>query len=363
MKKKILVIEDEHAIRLNILDILEMEGFESIGADDGREGVAMAKKHLPDLILCDILMPKLNGYGVLAELRSDPRTSTIPFIFLTAKTTPEDFREGMKLGADDYLTKPFEFDELIAAVNTRLEKHIALKEKLETQETQPGFVLPEELRASLNVVTEFSESLANPDMLKNQEAFLAMGKAFQESVDRLRRQIEKYLLYAELQMVKYDPEKKKIWTHSGNINTESFIPLFADYQAREARRQDDLTLELIETDLQTSSRILQRLITELLDNAFKFSEPGTPVQLATMTNANQFVLKITDLGSGMAEKQVADINGYMQGEAREQYEQQYSGLGLVILRFLIQLHDLQLTVESKLNQGTAVTVVFPQNGS
>ncbi len=359
MKKKILVIEDEHAIRLNILDILEMEGFESIGADDGREGIAIAKKHLPDLIICDILMPKLDGYDVLAELRSDPSTTAIPFIFLTAKTTREDFRQGMNLGADDYLTKPFEIEELINAVKTRLEKHVTLKEQLEKAEIPPSFVLPEELQASLNVVAEFSEFLANPDMLKDQEAFLAMGKEFRESVDRLRRQIEKYLLYAELQMIPQDPEKEKAWMHTGTINTESFIPLFANYQAREAKRQEDLTLELAKTDIWTSSRVLQKLIIELLDNAFKFSEPGTPVQLETMTKADQFVLTITDRGRGMAEEQVAAITAYMQGERQQQYERQYSGLGLLISRLLIELHNIQLTLESKLNQGTVVTVVFP----
>lgn len=357
--KKILVIEDEHAIRLNILDILEMEDFESIGADDGREGVAMAKKHLPDLIICDILMPKLNGYGVLAELRSDPKTATIPFIFLTAKTTPKDIREGMNLGADDYLTKPFEVDELIKAVHTRLEKHAALKKQLEKTEFQPTFVLPEELRASLNVVAEFADSLANPDMLKDQEAFLAMGKTFRESVDRLRRQIEKYLLYAELQMAQHDPEKKNVWTHTGNVNTKSFISLFANYQAREAKRQDDLTLELVEAGIQASSRVLQKLIIELLDNAFKFSEPGTPVRLAAMKNVDQFSLTITDNGRGMEKEQVTDINAYMQGETPGQYEQKYSGLGLVISRLLIQLQNIQLTIDSKVNQGTTVTVVFP----
>jgi len=130
---KILVIEDEQKMRLRIQEILTYEGFETMGAANGHIGVQLAKEHLPDLILCDIVMPELNGYGVLAELRRDPLTVTIPFIFLTAKTAMNDLREGMNLGADDYLTKPFMIDELLATINTQLEKHAAASEYISKQ--------------------------------------------------------------------------------------------------------------------------------------------------------------------------------------------------------------------------------------
>jgi len=99
---KVLVIEDEEAIRENLVELLEVEDFDVIEAENGRVGVEQAKKHLPDLILCDVMMPKLDGFGVLKELRSQLNTATIPFIFLTAKADRHDLREGMDLGADDY---------------------------------------------------------------------------------------------------------------------------------------------------------------------------------------------------------------------------------------------------------------------
>lgn len=124
---KILIIEDEEAVRENILDLLEAEAFETIAAANGRIGVHLAISEVPDLILCDLMMPQLDGYGVLTALRQDPSTATIPFIFLTAKSAKSDFRQGMNMGADDYITKPFTRAELLSAIMNRLEKYATLK--------------------------------------------------------------------------------------------------------------------------------------------------------------------------------------------------------------------------------------------
>ena len=120
--KKILVIEDEPAMRANLRDILELENFSPLLAANGSEGIAVAKRELPDLILCDVQMPKQDGYEVLAALRADVATARIPFIFLTAKGERADVRTGMNLGADDYLVKPVRVDDLLEAIAARLER-------------------------------------------------------------------------------------------------------------------------------------------------------------------------------------------------------------------------------------------------
>ncbi|MEH2125572.1 EAL domain-containing response regulator [Nostoc sp.] len=130
---KILIIEDEEAVRENILDLLEAEDFETIAAANGRIGVYLAISEAPDLILCDMMMPEIDGYGVLAALRQEPSTATIPFIFLTAKSAKSDFRQGMDMGADDYITKPFTRAELLSAIMKRLEKYATLKRYLSRQ--------------------------------------------------------------------------------------------------------------------------------------------------------------------------------------------------------------------------------------
>lgn len=118
----ILVIEDNLEVRENICELLELSGYTVYAAENGKEGVQQALKELPDLILCDVMMPILDGHGTLKVLRSNPQTQTIPFIFLTAKAEKEDFRSGMNLGADDYITKPFTDLELLNTVELRLSR-------------------------------------------------------------------------------------------------------------------------------------------------------------------------------------------------------------------------------------------------
>ncbi|MBD2613767.1 MAG: EAL domain-containing response regulator [Nostoc sp. ZfuVER08] len=136
---KILIIEDEESVRENILDLLEAEDFETIAAANGKIGLDLAISEVPDLILCDMMMPEIDGYQVLTALRQDPITATIPFIFLTAKSAKSDFRRGMDLGADDYITKPFTRAELLSAIMNRLEKYATLKRYLSAQNATHNF--------------------------------------------------------------------------------------------------------------------------------------------------------------------------------------------------------------------------------
>lgn len=119
---KILLIEDEPQMRENMATVLKMEGFAVVTAADGCAGVELARRESPALVLCDVMMPELDGYGVLAALRGQEATARVPFIFLTAKGEKADLRAGMNLGADDYLTKPVDIDDLLVAIRTRLER-------------------------------------------------------------------------------------------------------------------------------------------------------------------------------------------------------------------------------------------------
>jgi DNA-binding NarL/FixJ family response regulator len=133
--RRVLVIEDEPEMRRNLVTILRMEGYDPLAAEHGRAGVELASADPPDLILCDVMMPHLDGYGVLQELREDPKTACIPFIFLTAKGEKDDLRSGMNLGADDYLTKPVVKAELLQAIEARLRR----SEQQAQREFKPDF--------------------------------------------------------------------------------------------------------------------------------------------------------------------------------------------------------------------------------
>lgn len=143
--EKILVIEDNREVRENLEEILEVSGYDVISAENGLKGVERAMHDTPDLILCDVMMPELDGFGVLQILSKRPKTSSIPFIFLTAKTESSDFRTGMNLGADDYITKPFEHVQLLEAIELRLQKSARLRQAFETGIMQTKSLIDEEL--------------------------------------------------------------------------------------------------------------------------------------------------------------------------------------------------------------------------
>jgi DNA-binding NarL/FixJ family response regulator len=153
--KKILVIEDEPEMRRNLTTILRLEKFQPLPAGNGRVGVQLAKKEKPDLILCDVMMPELDGYGVIAALRADPETVTIPFIFLTAKGEKPDIRAGMNLGADDYLAKPVAKPDLLAAIHSRLERAV----QQAVPEFKPNFDSARPLEIVLGLTPRVAETL------------------------------------------------------------------------------------------------------------------------------------------------------------------------------------------------------------
>jgi CRP/FNR family transcriptional regulator, cyclic AMP receptor protein len=128
--KKILLIEDNHDMRENIAEILELANYKVFTAENGKAGVQCALQELPDLVICDIMMPELDGYGVIHLLNKNPKTRDIPFIFLTAKSERNDYRKGIEMGADDYITKPFEEVELLNAIEIRLKKAEAMSSKV-----------------------------------------------------------------------------------------------------------------------------------------------------------------------------------------------------------------------------------------
>lgn len=159
--KKILLIEDNLEVRENTAEILELANFNVLTAENGKIGVDMAMKEDPDLIICDIMMPELDGYGVLHILSKNKNTAKIPFIFLTAKTDKMDFRKGMNMGADDYLTKPFEDTELLDAIESRLKKR-----EITTTEYNPTFEGINEFITDARAVAKL-EDLSNERKKRN----------------------------------------------------------------------------------------------------------------------------------------------------------------------------------------------------
>ena len=359
---KILVIEDEESIRENILELLEAENFQGIGATNGKIGIKMAIDQIPDLILCDMMMPEVDGHGVLKALRSEPLTAIIPFIFLTAKADKSDIRTGMELGADDYITKPCTPQELLKAITIRLEKHKAISRKsqktLDELRTNISMSFPHELRTPLNAILGFSELMLSEYKVFEEPDILEMLGQINTSGHRLYRLIQNFLLYAELEIAATNPELLKEMRNSEFSCIKSLITQKAQQQAKLVNRTDDLQLKLHDSSVAIDSVKLAKIVEELLDNAFKFSLEGTPVLLSTLVKDQTFILSVKDRGRGMTADQIVQLEAYRQFD-RKIYQQAGLGLGLAIVQRLVELHGGEFKIESLPQQETIVSISLP----
>ncbi len=359
--KKILVIEDEQSVREIILDILEAEGFDAIGAENGRVGVQTAIENLPDLIICDIMMPELDGRDVLLELRQQPATSTIPFVFLTAKADRNDLRQGMELGADDYLTKPFTRSEILQTIQTRLEKKAAIEresqKKLEELRSRISLSLPTELRTPLNKIISLSEVFIHEYDLLEPLEILEKGEHINQYARQLYRIVQNFLIVAKLEIAATSSESIKSLRNQHMSYPRAAISEVAIYKAQEVAREVDLRLELQDAKVQISELKLKKIVEELVDNAFKFSVERSPVQIMSSYRDKSYTIEFVDHGRGMSAEEIAHVGAYMQfGEVSEQHG---SGLGLTIAKRLVELHGGELTIESIPGKHTTVRVVLP----
>ena len=362
---KILVIDDEESVRGNLAELLEAEGFDPISAENGRVGVQLAWQQLPDLIICDIMMPELDGYGVLDELRQAPATATIPFIFLTARAERADLRQGMNLGADDYLVKPFTRDELLKAISARQVRQAALEHKLQTKldelRSSIALALPHELRTPLTSIAGYSEILVEDSTTLDPGEIQEIARRMTYASNRLQRLIVNFLLYAELEIAARDPRYASALKDLSLSPVASVVSEIALQQAQSAQRQSDLSLELESAAVRIGANFLGILVKEIVHNAFKFSGAGTPVGVTGRRDGETYVLSVRDAGRGMTTEQIKDVGAYLQFE-RKRHEQQGSGLGLCIARRLAELHGGGLTIESVYGQATSVHIALPVCG-
>lgn len=360
--KRILIIDDDAAMLSLAARLLQSRGFQTLCAGDGHEGVEQARRHVPDLIICDVQMPNMDGYQTLAALQQDPVTATIPFIFLTAVTGHQNQRYAMGLGADDYLTKPYTVKELMAAVTTRLNKKAALQRlserKLEELRGNIGSALPHELLTPLNGILGLAGLLADDGAQLDPQEAREFALGIQQSAMRLHRLIENFIVYSGLSLIGSDPHQIAELRRGATTPTREIIERRAREMAETAAREADLQLEVGEAQVVIAPDRLAKVVEELVGNAFKFSTLGSPVWVTTQNAHRQFILTVTDRGRGMTAEQVASIGAHMQFERRF-YEQQGAGLGLIIARRIAQLHGGDLTIESEPGQSTIVQFAVP----
>ncbi len=342
---------------------LEHHGFEVIEAVDSVDGAAKARAQLPDLILCDVNMDKAGaGYTTLSKLREDAATATIPFILMTGLADASGMRHAMEMGADDYLPKPFKVDELYATVDARLRKVRTVREhaeqKLTSLRTHISLMLPHEMRTPLNGIISNAEMLATSADTLGTAVIAEMGQEICKSSERLERLIENFLFHARLEIVATDPDSVNALRMARTGRPVELLQQAANEQARRAGRVQDLVVEAVDGVPAMADEYFKKTIAELVQNAFKFSDPGSPVQVRLSTAGKEVEFSVRDAGRGFSTEQIRRIGAYVQFE-RKMQDEQGLGLGLAIAQKLVELHGGSLDITSGTGAGSTITVRLP----
>ncbi|MCU0425371.1 MAG: response regulator [Candidatus Kapabacteria bacterium] len=362
-RKKIVVIDDDETTLRTIERILEAYDYVTFGAATGREGIDLINRTQPDIVLCDVMMPGMSGYEVLLELRNHAATATIPVLLLSARRDPDEIRHGMKLGADDYLTKPFSTEDLLRCIEVR----ITQREKIVQQSSQQleqlrrsiAMRLPHEFRTPLSSIIVFGELLAGDYDRLTREQAMEMISTIVSSGHRLSALVENFIYLARLEIMAGQAGVNEELASFILPGAEAIMQETAKHQAMGFGNLHRVVMNLAPADLRISDAYLRKIIAELMSNACKFSMPKSTITLAGEQRGDFYVISIQDEGRGMKPEQIANIGAYMQFD-RDRHEQQGQGLGLEITKRIVELHGGSLTISSTPNVGTIVQVFLPK---
>ncbi len=362
MNKVILVIEDEEQIRQDLVRTLQLSGYDVVDAPNGELGLLKAQEILPDLIISDIMMPKLTGFEVLKELQNDPSTALIPFLLLSAKSEKFDIRDGMNLGADHYITKPYDIDELLSAVESRIKKREmseqAFNSKMEDLRSNIRRAVPHEIRTPLNIILGLSEFLNNNFENTSKDDAKEMLSNIYDGAQRLHRLFENYLYYANLEILASNKHELDDLQRQNLHVSDFFMKEIALYKAAIYDRTEDIKYDIDEAVIAIGEEPLMKIIEEIVDNCLKFSDKGTDIKVLATKSKHKYKIEFTDFGRGMSKAQIDNLGAYVQFE-RKVYEQQGNGLGIAIAKRITELHNGSFEIASEPGRYTCVKIVLP----
>jgi two-component system, sensor histidine kinase and response regulator len=365
----ILIVEDHELLLRALRDVVEMAGYSVLTAKNGAEALEIMEKTMPALIVADIMMPQMDGYAFYEAVRARAAWVPIPFIFLTAKADREDVLKGRSLGAEDYLTKPFDSEELIVAIQARLARAEAIRRSSEAEferlKAQIVTAFSHEMRTPLTYVRGYTE-LALEDLNTSTPESLEMClRGIKRGADRLTHLVDDLLLlvridtgraadeYRSLAHTFYDPGRLVEQT------VRRYIPVAADQGLiLESQIARDLPPIWVCESLFTDA------LGRLIDNGIKFSRgAGRRVVISAQANGEKIDVGVSDEGVGIAADELPHLFERFRQIDREQFEQQGIGLGLAIAREIIRLHSGDITVESTLGNGSTFIIHLPVAGA
>lgn len=359
---RILCIEDEPALRQVIVEELILAGYETVEAKDGMEGLSAILESKPDLVLCDITMPKMSGHELLQNLRDGyPEHADLPFVFLSALADKTDVIRGQTLGADDYLTKPVDLDILLSTVEARINQVNRMEKlkqaDLESLKKQIIETLPHEFRTPLNAILGYAE------MMKEEVLGPIGNSAYVEYVEniyqggkRLQDTVEKLLAISEIACDRVQVENTPFDL------IELIDGVISDMQAKNGDKAPDIKFDnaVPYLNLPVGHTLVTQAIREILDNACKFTPAEGHVDIVLEKTDKFAVIMIIDSGIGISSDVMQNLSSaFSQGESGNTRSFEGLGLGLTLAEKSINLIGGTIQFESTHNKGTRVTICAP----
>jgi signal transduction histidine kinase len=358
---RILLIDDEDMLREVLAELLGDAGHDTIQAGTAVAGIEAIRTTRPDLVLCDVQMPGMDGYAVLEAVRADPQLASTPFLFLTGLDARHHFRAAMTLDADDYLAKPVRRDDLVAAVEARLTRRAAERRESERRVAElrrsVTFLLPHELRTPLTVILGGSQMIRELHQEMAPEEIAEMATAIFKAAQRLHRMTENYLLHVGMELERLTVAESPARALSGSAGAD--VVRDATYaQAQEYGREQDIQMDLADATLPLAAPYVRKILSELVDNALKFSEAGKPIKVLITAPGQRVTLVVADAGRGMTLDQIREVGAFRQFN-RAVLEQQGSGLGLVLVKGIIEASGGTFDLRSGAGEGTTASASWP----
>lgn len=368
-KAQVLIVEDDVNLLEGIRDILELDEYAVLTAENGEEGlkVLQSQPTPPDLIVSDIMMPRMDGIQFFREVRKEERWLTIPFIFLTAKGEKVDIQRGKRLGVDDYVIKPFDATDLLIAIESRLERHRVLNQihagELSDLKRKILTILNHEFRTPLTFVVAYADMLngRSTERLSDDE-MLTFLKGVSTGADRLRKLIENFILLVELDtgdaQELYDMRK-------GEINDLEDLIKSAVERHQKTLIQPVSFSFLVEGPIPSfigEREYLTQAITQLIDNAIKFRDESRQIQQITVgahVKDREIYLWVKDEGRGIPPDEVEHIWSSFYQVDRALNEDQGAGAGLAIVRGIVEMHGGRVDVDSQEGAGSTFYIILP----
>ncbi len=355
--KSILLVEDEPDVRATIQELLEAENYRVFSAKDGKEGYDLALREIPDMILSDIKMPIINGIQMYEMLQKHDSFKHTPFIFLSAKVDLADIRQGMAVGADDYITKPFTIEDLLDAVKLRFKKKENIIKDFEELRESLVKRIPHELRTPLISILGFSEILSENIDSFSKDDIIKMVEQINKTGKQLHTIIEKYIFFAKLLSLENEKHLGKISQYSFLVEQFNLKYDLASILGK-SDRIDSIQVEMETCTIAMDEANFNAIIRELLENAVKFSEAGTPIRIGGLISEGKYEVTVEDRGTGMAPESVEQIKSFCQFEP-DRYLYSGVGLGLAIVKKIMELSNSTMEIKSKKGEGTIVKIIIP----